>query len=49
MYGNVYVDAYDKQEAMDIAVGPDTPLPDGDYLLDSIRVDDIDDFVEEIE
>ena len=29
------------EEAIEYALGPDCPLPDGDYVDDSVRVDDL--------
>ena len=34
-YGIVHVTANTLDEAIDIAVGPDTPLPSGDYVGES--------------
>ena len=39
MYGHCDVDANSLEEAIEIALGPDTPLPDGSYVDDSITVD----------
>lgn len=39
MYGYCDVDANSLEEAIEIALGPDTPLPDGSYVDDSITVD----------
>ena len=41
MWGCVYVDAEEEEEAIKIALGPDCSLPDGNYVDDSIIVDDI--------
>ncbi len=41
MYGLVTVEAESEQEAIKIALGPDCPLPEGNYVDDSIKVDDI--------
>lgn len=41
MWGYVWVEAYSKEDAIDIALGPDTPLPDnGSYIDESVEVDD---------
>ena len=34
-YAKVYVEADTLQEAIEIAVGPDTRLPEGEYLVES--------------
>ena len=39
MYGKLSVEASSLQEAIELAVGPDVPLPEGYYLDDSICVD----------
>ena len=39
MYGYAYVDAETLQEAIDYALGPECPLPDGNYLDESVTVD----------
>ena len=39
MYGHCDVDANSLEEAIEIALGPDTPLPDGSYVDDSVAVD----------
>ena len=39
MYGHCYVDANSLEDAIKIALGPDTPLPDGLYVEDSVAVD----------
>ncbi len=41
MYGYVDVEAESKEEAIDYALGPDCPLPDGDYIDGSVLVDDL--------
>ena len=38
-YGKLSVEASSLQEAIELAVGPDYPLPEGYYLDDSICVD----------
>lgn len=39
MYGHCDVDANSLEDAIKIALGPDTPLPDGQYVDDSVAVD----------
>lgn len=39
MYGYADVDAETLQEAIDYALGPECPLPDGNYLDESVTVD----------
>lgn len=39
MYGHCCIDASSLEEAIEIALGPDTPLPDGSYVDDSVAVD----------
>ena len=39
MYGHCDVDANSLVDAIEIALGPDTPLPDGCYVEDSVGVD----------
>lgn len=41
MYGHVYVEAESEEEAVEIALGPDFPLPDDGECVDhSVMVDD---------
>lgn len=40
MYGHVTVEAHSEKEAAEIAIGPDTPLPEGEYVDGSCRTDD---------
>lgn len=40
MYGHMWVDAETEEEAIKIALGSETPLPEGNYVDDSIGVDD---------
>ena len=40
MYGHVNVTAASLEKAVDYALGPDCPLPDGNYLDDSVTVDE---------
>ena len=39
MYGHCDVDADSQEDAIEIALGPDTPLPDGFYVEDPVAVD----------
>ncbi len=39
MYGHCDIDANSLEEAIEIALGPDTPIPEGDYVDDSVAVD----------
>lgn len=40
MYGHIWVEAESKEEAVQIALAPETPLPeDGDYVDESVAVD----------
>lgn len=39
MYGHCNIEANSLEEAVEIALGPDTPLPDGLYVDDSAAVD----------
>ncbi len=41
MYGHVDVEADTQEQAVEIALGPDCPLPDGEYVDESVQVDDI--------
>ena len=42
MYGYVWVEADSEEEAIEIALGPDYPLPDnGEYVDSSVMVDDL--------
>ena len=47
MYGHVNVEAESLEEAIEYALGPDCPLPDGDYVDDSVAVDE--DLMDEME
>ena len=40
MYGHCYVEANSLKDAIEIALGPNTPLPDGSYVDDSVAIDD---------
>ncbi len=39
MYGHCDIEANSLEDAIEIALGPDTPLPDGSYVDDSVAVD----------
>lgn len=39
MYGHCNIEANSLKEAIEIALGPDTPLPAGVYVDDSVAVD----------
>ena len=41
VYGHVTVTAPTREEAIEYALGPDCPLPEGDYVDDSVHVDDL--------
>lgn len=41
MYGHVDVEANTLEEAIEYALGPECPLPEGSYIDDSIQVDDL--------
>ena len=41
MYGHVDVEADTMDAAIEYALGPDRPLPEGEYVDDSIQVDDL--------
>lgn len=40
MYGHVWVEAKSKKEAIEYALGPECPLPEGSYMDDSVTIDD---------
>lgn len=40
VYGKVTVEAASLREAVDYALGPECPLPEGDYLDESVMVDE---------
>lgn len=40
VYGHVWVKAESEEEAIKIALGDETPLPEGNYVDDSCVVDD---------
>ena len=40
MYGRLDVEADSLQEAMEYALGPEAPLPEGSYLDDSVEIDE---------
>lgn len=39
VYGSVTITAPSEEAAIEYALGPECPLPEGDYVDDSIRVD----------
>ena len=39
MYGHIDVEAESQEQAIDIALGPECPLPEGEYLDESVQVD----------
>lgn len=41
MYGHVDVEADTLDDAIEYALGSDCPLPEGEYVDDSIQVDDL--------
>ena len=41
MYGHVDVEADTLDDPSESALGPDCPLPEGEYVDDSIQVDDL--------
>lgn len=41
MYGHVDVEADTLHDAIEYALGPECPLPEGSYIDDSIQVDDL--------
>lgn len=41
MYGHVDVEADTLDDAIECALWPDCPLPEGEYVDDSIQVDDL--------
>lgn len=41
MYGHVNVEAGSLAEAIEYALGPECPLPEGNYVDDSVQVDDL--------
>lgn len=40
-YGHITVTAKTLEEAIEYALGPECPLPEGNYVDDSVRVDDL--------
>ena len=40
LYGHVHVTAETKEAAIEYALGPECPLPPGDYVTDSVAVDE---------
>ena len=41
LYGHVDVEAKSTEEAVETALGPDCPLPEGEYVDDSVQVDEL--------
>lgn len=41
MYGHVWVEAETEEEAIELALGDEVPLPEGNYIDDSVEVDDL--------
>ena len=41
LYGHVDVEAESEEEAVENALGPDCPLPEGEYVDDSVLVDEL--------
>ena len=41
MYGHVWVEAETEEEAIESALGDKVPLPEGNYLDESVEVDDL--------
>jgi len=41
MYGHITVEAESESEAIEYALGPECPLPEGNYVDDSVQVDDL--------
>lgn len=41
MYGHIDIEAESLQTAIDYALGPECPLPEGQYVDDSVAVDDL--------
>lgn len=39
MYGHIWIEADSEEQAIQYALGPETPLPEGNYIDDSIEVD----------
>ena len=39
-YGHVWVEAEDEEQAKEIALGPDYPLPEGNYVDESVMIDE---------
>ena len=40
MYGRLDVEADSLQEAIEYALGPESPLPEGNYVDDSVAIDE---------
>lgn len=41
MYGHIDVEAETLAEAIEYALGPECPLPEGNYVDESVQVDDL--------
>ena len=41
LYGHADVEAESEEEAVENALGPDCPLPEGEYIEDSVQVDEL--------
>ena len=41
LYGHVDVEAEGAEKAVEVALGPDCPLPEGEYIDDSVQVDEL--------
>ena len=41
LYGHVDVEAESAEKAVEVALGPDRPLPEGEYIDDSVQVDEL--------
>ena len=41
LYGHEDVEAESEEEAVENALGPDCPLPEGEYIEDSVQVDEL--------
>ena len=41
LYGHVDVEAESEDKAIEIALGPECPLPEGEYVADSVQVDNL--------
>ena len=41
LYGHVDVEAESAKKAVEVALGSDCPLPEGEYVDDSVQVDEL--------